>query len=153
MKKNIFLLSIVQFVLLTSCNKEVSSPSIVGKWNWVETTAPIATLTSYGPINKGSNVTLEFFSNSTYTITENGNVIDKGNYTTGHNKNASNLEYDYYKLNNSSLPVYYLIWNCKPIDFNSVSELPITIDINNVMEVDFSKLGITGYGKIRYKKN
>jgi hypothetical protein len=98
-------------------------------------------------------VTLEFLSNSTYTITENGNIIDKGNYTTGHNKNASNMEYDYYKLNNSSLPVYYLIWNSKPIDFNSVSELPITIDINNVMEVDFSKLGITGYGKIRYKKN
>ena len=97
---------------------------------------------------------LEFTSNSTYTITENGNVVDKGTYTTGHNKNTtSNIEYDYYKLSNSSLPVPYLIYNYKVSDFNSVNEFPIIIDrTNNIMEVDFSLLGISGYGKIRYKK-
>ncbi len=154
MKKYHQLLIFVSLLMFLSCNKEVSTPSLVGKWNWVETTASNPSLTSYSPIIKGANVILEFYSNSTYTITENGNVIDKGSFSTGHKKSTtSNVEYDYYKLTNSTLPVPYLIYNYKPIDFNSVNEFPITIDGNNVMEVDFSLLGISGYGKIRYKKS
>jgi hypothetical protein len=153
MKKGFIFLLLVSLNIL-SCNKETSTPSLVGKWNWVETTSYNPSLTSYNPVVKGGNVILEFTSNSTYTITENGNVVDKGTYTTGHNKNTtSNIEYDYYKLSNSSLPVPYLIYNYKVSDFNSVNEFPIIIDrTNNIMEVDFSLLGISGYGKIRYKK-
>ncbi len=152
MKKIILLLSLVQFVILTSCNKEVSTPTIVGKWNWVESTAPIATLSSYGPINKGANVTLEFFSNSTYTISENGNIIDQGSFSTGINKNlTNNIDYSYYKLAKSALPVPYLIYNYNPKDFIAVNELPFVIK-DGIMEVDFSLIGISGYGKIRYKK-
>ena len=154
MKKSLLLLLLVPFFTLISCNKETSTPSLVGKWNWVETTSFNPSLTSYNPIVKGGNVILEFTSNSTYIITENGNVVDKGTYTTGHKKNTtSNIEYDYYKFSNSSLPVPYLIYNYKVSDFNSVNEFPIIIDrTNNIMEVDFSILGISGYGKIRYKK-
>ncbi len=153
MKKGFIFLLLVSLNIL-SCNKESSTPSLVGKWNWVETTSYNPSLTSYNPVVKGGNVILEFTSNSTYTITENGNVVDKGTYTTGHKKNTtSNIEYDYYKLSNSSLPVPYLIYNYKVSDFNSVNEFPIIIDrTNNIMEVDFSLLGISGYGKIRYKK-
>jgi len=153
MKKGFILLLLVSLNIL-SCKKETSTPSLVGKWNWVETTSYNPSLTSYNPVVKGGNVILEFTSKSTYTITENGNVVDKGTYTTGHNKNTtSNIEYDYYKFSNSSLPVPYLIYNYKVSDFNSVNEFPIIIDrTNNIMEVDFSLLGISGYGKIRYKK-
>jgi hypothetical protein len=153
MKKGFIFLLLVSLNIL-SCNKESSTPSLVGKWNWVETTSYNPSLTSYNPVVKGGNVILEFTSNSTYTITENGNVVDKGTYTTGHKKNTtSNIEYDYYKFSNSSLPVPYLIYNYKVSDFNSVNEFPIIIDrTNNIMEVDFSLLGISGYGKIRYKK-
>lgn len=153
MKKGFIFLLLVSLNIL-SCNKESSTPSLVGKWNWVETTSYNPSLTSYNPVVKGGNVILEFTSNSTYTITENGNVVDKGTYTTGHKKNTtSNIEYDYYKFSNSSLPVPYLIYKYKVSDFNSVNEFPIIIDrTNNIMEVDFSLLGISGYGKIRYKK-
>jgi hypothetical protein len=155
MKKGNLLLLLVPFLIFTSCSKEVSTPSLVGKWNWIETTSYNQTLTSYNPIVKGSSVILEFSSNSTYTILENGNIIDKGTYTTGHKKNtSSNVEYDYYKFSNSSLPVPYLIYNYKVNDFNSVNEFPVIIDKSNgIMEVDFSLLGISGYGKIRYKKS
>lgn len=69
--------------LLISCKKEsvTTSPSIDGQWEWTIQYADNPAFDST-PLSTGINETLSFSANGTYSLVQNGLLVNAGTYKT-----------------------------------------------------------------------
>lgn len=79
-----FLQTIAVMMFVTSCSKEVHTPSVkeglIGTWEWVGTDGGIANHIHKTPANTGKNVDLKITSDGKYSVYTNGVLTSNGTY-------------------------------------------------------------------------
>lgn len=76
----IFILAIGFISCTADGQTEITNSDLTGKWNWVSTDGGIAANIHKTPASTGNTLQLSLMKNYTYTVTQNGNVVENGKY-------------------------------------------------------------------------
>jgi hypothetical protein len=82
MKKIVLLFILaIGFISCTADGQtDITNSDLTGKWNWVSTDGGIAANIHRTPASTGNTLQLSLMKNYTYTIIQNGNVVENGKY-------------------------------------------------------------------------
>jgi len=76
----IFILAIGFISCTADGQTEITNSDLIGKWNWVSTDGGIAANIHKTPASTGNTLQLNLMKSFTYSITQNGNVVENGKY-------------------------------------------------------------------------
>lgn len=76
----IFILAIGFISCTADGQTEITNSDLTGKWNWVSTDGGIAANIHKAPASTGNTLQLSLMKNYTYSITQNGTVVENGKY-------------------------------------------------------------------------